>query len=128
MQQKDPLTIEREDEQVDIGNNVYVRKSILDDIKADYRHQPGIFIRKLMEKSELFTLEEIGNCSLTGQKSNNGHARPALDKVKFSACKGNILCFIFYLNYLFNYSFEYHIKVFLYITNICTYMYYIYNL
>ena len=78
----------REEPTIDIGNNTCVKKSIVDDIKSDYRHVPGIFLRKLMLKTGLFTLEELAASSLTGQKCRDGSCRPALDRAKFLVCKG----------------------------------------
>ena len=83
-----------QDPTVDIGSNTHVNKSILDDIKSDYRHVPGIFMRKLMLKTGLFTLEELAASSLTGQKHRDGTSRPALDRSKFLICKGEF-CLLF---------------------------------
>jgi hypothetical protein len=72
---------------VDIGNNFFVQKSVVDDIKSDYRHQPGIFLRKLMYKTGLFTLQEVADCSVTGKRYIDGKQRPQLDSARFLACK-----------------------------------------
>jgi hypothetical protein len=77
----------RDEAQIDLGNGIMVNKCIVEDIKADYRHQPGIFLRKLMLKTGLFSLQELASSSLTGQKHRDGSQKPPLDPNKFLACK-----------------------------------------
>ena len=73
---------------VDLGNNIMVKKSTVNDIKADYCFQPGLSLRKLMLKTGLFSMNELRASSLNGQKSRDGTQKPALDPLyKFSACK-----------------------------------------
>ncbi|CAG7823777.1 unnamed protein product [Allacma fusca] len=67
---------EAEENAVDIGDGILVSKRFLSDLKMDYRHNPGIFLRKLMEKSGLFTLEESANSSVTGQRYRDGSQKP----------------------------------------------------
>ena len=85
----DPLQNPVDNLDVDIGNNCLVPKSILNDIKSDYFDKAGTFLRKLMYKSGLFTLEEVAGCSVTGKAYLTGNQRPRLDLIKFAACKGN---------------------------------------
>ena len=91
---EDPSEQNADEEMIEIGNGIHAKKSIVDDIKSDYRYQPGMFLRKLMFKTKIFTLEEVAECSLTGQKHKDGSQRPALDPNKFLACKSkNLLSF-----------------------------------
>ena len=53
-----------------------------------YRASPGSFLRRLLEKGGLFTLEEIASSSVQGKPSSHGSTRNLLDPVKFKAAKG----------------------------------------
>ena len=53
-----------------------------------YRSSPGSFLRRLLEKGGLFTLEEIASSSVQGKPSSHGSTRNPLDPVKFKAAKG----------------------------------------
>ncbi|CAG7828390.1 unnamed protein product, partial [Allacma fusca] len=73
-----------EDDKVDIGEGNFVSKNLLAELKMEHRHNPGVFLRKLMERSGIFSLEGIANSSLTGQKHHDGLQRPRLDFKMFS--------------------------------------------
>ncbi|CAG7830769.1 unnamed protein product, partial [Allacma fusca] len=60
---------------VEIGDGFTASAELVDDLKLNYRHNPGIFLRKLMEKSNIFTLEEIAASSVSGQKHHGGVQR-----------------------------------------------------
>ncbi|CAG7820569.1 unnamed protein product [Allacma fusca] len=72
-----------EDDKVDIGLGNLVWKNLLAELKMEHRHNPGVFLRKLMERRGIFSLEEIANSSLTGQKHHDGLQRPRLDFKRF---------------------------------------------
>jgi len=96
---KKTLPVDGDDEMVNIGGAL-IKKSFGEYLKNGFSGQPSLFIRHLVFKSGLFTLEEVANSSLTGSKGRHSPAetRKALNPALFRVVKGMysivfVLCF-----------------------------------
>ena len=82
-------SIAAEPPQVVIGDGITANKAVVDDIIMDWSRNPSKFLRQLMLRTKIFSLEEMANSSVKGCRSRDGR-RPALDVHKFSAVKSTV--------------------------------------
>lgn len=75
---------------VEIGPGLSLNRSLVELTKISYKTKPSFFIRKLLFEGGLFSLEEIGNSSMTGRASPlfPNVRRNVLDPIRFGAMKG----------------------------------------
>ena len=85
-----------------MADKIYVSKSVVRDLKLYYRANPGSFLRRLLERGGLFTLEEIASSSVLGKPSSHGATRNPLDPIKLKAAKGEYCVIGSLLEYIVN--------------------------
>lgn len=77
-------------EEVNIGGDIKIKKSTVDFAVNAYQRTPSLFFRHLLWEGGVFTLEEVANSSVKGKKTVMSpiNPRPPLDPVKFKWLRG----------------------------------------